>query len=268
MPAKAANDVAVIASSSEASAVDLQRELQRVRQERDDLARDVEALCMSVADPTGISTSSVVSERIRIQDEQLADCRVRLDAALADSASLREDLSALRESKRIADQSWRGETDRAANLERELQFYQTQSARAMSDRDRATWEADELRRRAADLEQSLERERGLRIAEEAQRQQADAALAAVCEQADSLRRELAQLDELPTLRGVVKDLQADVKQLKEHIETAEVCTVCCLCMCICACCTGGCIVCMPCMPYTRDTLFEPCSSHPGDHCCT
>ena len=107
MPAKASNDVALIASSSETSIADLQRELQRVRLERDDLARDVEALCMSGADPTGISTSSVVSERIRIQDEQLADCGGRLDAALADASSLREDLAALRESKRIADRSWR-----------------------------------------------------------------------------------------------------------------------------------------------------------------
>lgn len=222
MPAKASNDVALIASSSETSIADLQRELQRVRLERDDLARDVEALCMSGADPTGISTSSVVSERIRIQDEQLADCGGRLDAALADASSLREDLAALRESKRIADRSWRAETARAANLDRELQFYQTQSARAMSDRDRATWEADELRRRVADLEQALERERGLRIAEEAQRQQADAALAAAREQADGLRQELGQLDELPVLRGAVKGLEAEVQRLQNAVANGQV----------------------------------------------
>lgn len=225
MPAKtAANDVAVTASSTETSVADLQRELQRVRQERDDLARDVEALCMSGADPTGISTSSVVSERIRIQDEQLADCRLRLEAALADAASLREDLTALRESKRIADQSWRAETARAANLERELQFYQTQSARAMSDRDRATWEADELKRRVGDLEQSIERERGLRIAEEAQRQQADAALAVAREQAEGLRAELAQLEALPALRQEVARLQDDVARLQDDVARAQVCT--------------------------------------------
>lgn len=223
MPTKsAANDVAVTASSSSTEVTDLQRELQRIRQERDDLARDVEALCMSGADPTGISTSSVVSERIRIQDEQLADCRLRLDTALADAASLREDLAALRESKRIADQSWRTETARATNLERDLQFYQTQSARAMSDRDRASWEADELRRRVADLEQSLERERGLRIAEEAQRQQAEAALAAVQEQADGLRRDLAQLDELPTLRAAIGKLEGEVQRLEDALHSSEV----------------------------------------------
>lgn len=199
----------------------LQHQLQIVEQERDDLARDVEALCMSGADPSGISSSSVVSERIRIQDEQLADHRTRLAVALADAASLREDNAALRDSKRVADQGWRTESQRAADLERELQFYQTQSARAMSDRDRATWEADELRRRVDDLEQALERERGLFLAEQGQRQQAEAAGASAQEQIAALRIELKGLDVVPGLRTTIARLETETQQLQESLGSVQ-----------------------------------------------
>ncbi len=200
---------------------DLQRQLASLQQERDDLARDVEALCISGADPSGISSSSVVSERIRIQDEQLADHRARLASAIADAASLREDNTALRDSKRVADQGWRTESQRAAELERELQFYQTQSARAMSDRDRATWEADELRRRVDDLEQALERERGLLIAEQGQRQQAEAEGASAQEQIAALRVELKGLDVVPGLRATIARLESETQQLQESLGSVQ-----------------------------------------------
>jgi hypothetical protein len=65
---------------------------------------------------------------------------------------LRENLRGVRESKRIADQSWRDEKQKNTQLEADLTFYQTQSARAMADRDRAAWEAEDLRGQALDLD--------------------------------------------------------------------------------------------------------------------
>ena len=62
--------------------------------------------------------------------------RVQLAGVQAERNSLREDLISYRTSKRHADSSWRAERDRAERLEKELSFYQGQSARAMADRDK------------------------------------------------------------------------------------------------------------------------------------
>jgi len=61
----------------------------------------------------------------------------QLASVQAERNSLREDLVNYRTSKRHADSSWRAERDKAERLEKELAFYQAQSARAMADRDKA-----------------------------------------------------------------------------------------------------------------------------------
>jgi hypothetical protein len=68
-----------------------------------------------------------------------------LAAAVSDRDSLREDLGEVKEAKRRADQGHRTQLERATALDRELAFYQAQSARVMADRDRAVWEGEELR---------------------------------------------------------------------------------------------------------------------------
>ena len=50
--------------------------------------------------------------------------------------NLREDLWGHKDSRRLVESSYIKERDRADKLEKELQFYQTQSARAMADRDK------------------------------------------------------------------------------------------------------------------------------------
>ena len=61
---------------------------------------------------------------------------MQLAAVTEERNNLREDLRGHRDSKRTVDNSWRAERERADQLEKELQFYQTQSARAMADRDK------------------------------------------------------------------------------------------------------------------------------------
>ena len=50
--------------------------------------------------------------------------------------NLREDSWGHKDSRRLVESSYIKERDRADKLEKELQFYQTQSARAMADRDK------------------------------------------------------------------------------------------------------------------------------------
>ena len=61
---------------------------------------------------------------------------MQLASVQAERNSLREDLVNYRTSKRHVDSSWRAERDKAERLEKELSFYQGQSARAMADRDK------------------------------------------------------------------------------------------------------------------------------------
>jgi hypothetical protein len=63
--------------------------------------------------------------------------RPQLDAVSAERDSLREDLLQHRASKRTVDKQWRLEAEKSERLEAELGFYQAQSARALSDRDKA-----------------------------------------------------------------------------------------------------------------------------------
>lgn len=62
---------------------------------------------------------------------ELSVCRTQLAAVAAERDGLREDLRGVRESKLVADRSWRSEREACAQLERELAFYQAQSASAM-----------------------------------------------------------------------------------------------------------------------------------------
>ena len=62
---------------------------------------------------------------------------LQLAAVTEERDNLREDLRGHKDSKRTVDRSWRVERERAETLERELGFYQSQSARAMADRDQA-----------------------------------------------------------------------------------------------------------------------------------
>ena len=55
----------------------------------------------------------------------------------AERDGLYEDLLNHRTSKRTVDKQWRLEREKSERLEAELAFYQTQSARALSDRDKA-----------------------------------------------------------------------------------------------------------------------------------
>lgn len=60
---------------------------------------------------------------------------MQLTAVTEERNDLREDLRGYKDSKRTVEESYRVERSRAEKLEKELQFYQGQSARAMADRD-------------------------------------------------------------------------------------------------------------------------------------
>ena len=61
---------------------------------------------------------------------------VQLEAVTAERDGLYEDLINHRTSKRTVDKQWRIEREKSERLETELAFYQSQTARTLSDRDK------------------------------------------------------------------------------------------------------------------------------------
>ncbi len=60
----------------------------------------------------------------------------KLEAVNAERDGLYEDLINHRTSKRTVDKQWRIEREKSERLESELAFYQSHSARTLSDRDK------------------------------------------------------------------------------------------------------------------------------------
>jgi len=83
--------------------------------------------------PTAGSTQTSIPKFFAAANlcSQLAEARGKLEVAAAERADLRADLAAVRESKLVADREARSARERSAHLERELAFYQSQSASAM-----------------------------------------------------------------------------------------------------------------------------------------
>ena len=59
---------------------DLEATIRRVTQERDDLARDVESLCLQGDSYFSFSSSSVLSERISLTEKQLSMAQYQVAA--------------------------------------------------------------------------------------------------------------------------------------------------------------------------------------------
>ncbi len=95
------------------------------------------------------SSSFVISEKLLSKEKELKSLHAQLRAITTSRDDLAEDIQQLRFAKRQSDTGWQADRERCAALDREVAFYQNSSAKAMSDRDRAQFEADELRQQAS-----------------------------------------------------------------------------------------------------------------------
>lgn len=190
----------------------LETTLKRVTQERDELARDVESLCLQ---SENFFSSSVLSERITLAEKQLAMTQTQLNAVVAERDGLKEDLRAVQASKREVGQSWRTALARKEEVEAELAFYQQQSAGAMAERDQASLDAEELRAANLDLENRLstarQRLEGVQVS-----------LAEVQHQQQASSKQIRRLEHLAqdceAIPGLKKDLAA-AKQRGDRLQS-------------------------------------------------
>lgn len=133
----------------------------------------------------------------------------------------------VKESKRLADQSFRQQASNVQILEREVAFYRQQAAQALSDRDNATWECEHLRQRtltadtqAREAAAKVEKESGKRTLAERRAAEAE-------NRAAELEGSAAEAKIIPTLRveltqagARVQDLQSQVEKLNSELKSA------------------------------------------------
>lgn len=235
--------------------IELERKLAQALVERDDLARDVEALCMETTANTTFSSSSVLRERIfstgepqsappdplfrpnptshhlthldtsllipSCAEKELSKTRSEVVDVIAERESLREDLREVREAKRAGDTSYREQAERLQALEREVTFYRQQAAAAISQRDSTAWECEQLRQAAVEAEARARDAGGKAEAAEAERAVADRRAAEATARADDLSMAAAAAAAIPGLKSDLEKAREREKGLAARIEKLQ-----------------------------------------------
>ena len=200
-------------TGTEARLKQLEKQLSKVTLQRDELQRDVETLCMQGSGNSIFDHSSVLSERIYANEQEISKTRSQLEAVTEERDHLREDLKGYRDSKRQSDNGWRAEKQRVQALEKELAFYQTHSTKAFADRDKAVLEAEQLKADNLSLQQRLTKA-------ESSAAQSSAAFRGTQAQLESAQQRLSELEikemecqAIPGLRQDLSEAQGQVEDL-------------------------------------------------------
>lgn len=202
---------------TEARLKQLEKQLSKVTLQRDELQRDVETLCMQGSGNSIFDSSSVLSERIYANEQEISKTRSQLEAVTEERDHLREDLKGYRDTKRQSDNGWRAEKQRVQALEKELAFYQTHSTKAFADRDQAVLEAEQLKADNLSLQRRLTKAESLAA-------QSAAALRETQSQLESAQQRLAELEIKETECQAIPGLRQDLSEAKDQVEDLTVCS--------------------------------------------
>lgn len=197
--------------------VELEKKLAKTIIERDDLARDVEALCMETTANTTFSSSSVLRERIFATEKEMLRTKQELITVTAERDSLREDLQEIKESKRRMDQTFKEQSSRVEALEREVTFYRQQAAQAITDRDNARWECEQLRQSSVSADAQAREAVGRAESERTKRVDAERRAEQAEQRASALAEAALEAEALPQLRYELENASARNAELKEEI---------------------------------------------------
>lgn len=205
----------------------LEAQLLKVQRERNDLLNDVEALCISGDPGTIFDRSNLLGERLKDANREILVARNQARLAIEQAADVADDLEAARASKVVVVREAREAHARVVTLEKEVAFYQTQSASAMADRDAASWQAEEQRSRTASLQSDLHAAKAW--AQQASEEAADlsAKLKKSNIQNQELSRQVQGLHVIPALKRDLASLRLSessllhqVAQLKDELHLA------------------------------------------------
>ncbi|KAI8108351.1 hypothetical protein M9434_006378 [Picochlorum sp. BPE23] len=195
----------------------LEKKLAMVSLERDDLARDVEAMCLDSASNTTFNMSSVLNERIFVAEKQLSKVKKELVECDSERKSLVEDMYALKEAKRRGDDASRQQKERLDVLGREVVFYREQATQAISERDEMTWELEHVRRELEGVKDALAEKESkcskVEVERDVLKQQLDEAEGRM----SGLEKAAAVAEEVPRLKKTIEKLEKQTEALEKTV---------------------------------------------------
>jgi len=214
---------------------ELEKKLLLITQERDQLQRDVETLCLQNGSSM-FSASYVLTERIKATDAELKDVRSTNLQLTLDCDSLKDELTTLRSAKTTTDALVAEQSRRLGQLEKDLAFFQVQVSKSVSERDQALYETDRLKAAAAKSDAILKDLQARTEADAAARASLEQQLAAARSQVEQQRRDLDTMaadveaaerklrqaaDEKRKLQNSTHTLQAKVDEYLADLERTK-----------------------------------------------
>ncbi len=176
--------------------------------ERDDLAADVERLCLQ-SGSTMFDPSYLLTERVRSAESELKQLRQQLSAAKEERDNIVEELQLARSAKVSSDRCATELSERCKSLERDVAFYKARAVKAMAERDQ---EIDDMRAETSGAQEQLrERNESLRLAQTSN----DELLAKVA----ALQSEMATLqhEHLDARQAANAAVEAELRQLRATV---------------------------------------------------
>ncbi|GLI61483.1 hypothetical protein VaNZ11_003880 [Volvox africanus] len=125
---------------------ELESALRIVEKERDDLAADVERLCLQ-SGSSMFNPNYLLTERLNCAESEARQVRQQLTAAKEDRERLLEELQLARSAKISTERCAAELSERCKSLERDVTFYKERAVKAMAERDQSIEDlrADALR---------------------------------------------------------------------------------------------------------------------------
>ncbi|GAX74638.1 hypothetical protein CEUSTIGMA_g2086.t1 [Chlamydomonas eustigma] len=190
---------------------ELEKKLASVCQERDDLQKDVEALCLQNGSSM-FSGSYVLAERVKALDADLKNARGNISSLQNEKDRLLEDVSNLKIAK-IASETLNAQmSSRMGQLEKDVAYYQVQLSKVVAERDHSLFECDQLRAQAVQSDAICREERARAESEGAARASLEQKLSVLREESRQIRAELDK--KLQEAEDVSRKLKQAIEEKK------------------------------------------------------
>lgn len=203
----------------------LEAKLLQVTQERDDLQADVERLCMQATGGSRVR-SSLVKDKLSTMEAEVKKARATATSVQLENLKLREDYMKADHGKFLANKELQDLKVRAVKLEEELSFYQSQSAKVISERDRLAYDVEDLSSQNLHLEKSFQDSQNALASESLKRQEAESQLAStrvdLSAVSSKLEASLLVSSRVPELEQNLAQAQRAVERLNEEKSAVQV----------------------------------------------
>ncbi|MED6119149.1 hypothetical protein PIB30_009251 [Stylosanthes scabra] len=130
--------------------------IQQLEQERDELRKDIEQLCMQQSGPGYLAVATRMHfQRTAGLEQEIESLKKKLAACTRDNLNLQEELSeAYRIKSQLAD-LYNAETSKNMEAEKQVKFFQGCVAAAFSERDQAIIEAEKAKEKEETMSQQI-----------------------------------------------------------------------------------------------------------------